>query len=187
MSYLDEQLTEYKKYFAISSNTDDYIIRQMLSVAWTTAEQYIGLKFNEVYNSTFTETEYWIGNGETIFIPEHLPIVEVSELTINNLIVPEYTPSTASGYKVSLTKKWIVLVGYTFNGHCTLKHSYGWQNPPLDLKQAVYELTNAKLKRKLHIGQESVAGIQQEAVRYYPDDIVPQVREVFDRYRVHTL
>lgn len=174
-----ESLAEYKTYFGIEGAFLDNIIQLALESAFTIAERMTGFVLNrKVADATLKG----ITKTNNLIIPEYVPFVKITSVTVNGNEIPASTDYLTKGYYIE--NHCLKFRGYSVpeGSYYEVVCNYGWENFPADLKLAIYRLAAFEIAMSKHIGMKQQSGISQETTTYQ-ETIPPDILDVFQYYR----
>ena len=172
-------LANVKSWLNIQSNTDDALLSRMITSVSTYIQSWLNRSFSV---ASYTDTSN--GNGvSSQLVLRNYPIVSVSSLTINGIIIPFSPDGIKPGYQYD--GKAIYLIGYIFQRgmrNIVVNYSAGYASVPAEIEQAVIELLSLRYRERSRIGENSKS-IGGETVSYNIKDFPEGVKTILNNYK----
>ncbi|MGD8561226.1 MAG: head-tail connector protein [Desulfarculaceae bacterium] len=193
-------LEALKTYLQISSDENDSFIESLIEAVSAHFKAYTGRNLTaRDYSSDPLDQAYdpdnaiLDGSGHADLILPQYPLVSLSTLMIEGTEVDQASAGDNFGWTADRPAGVISLInGFFPRGRQNVRLAYqaGYQTVPADLSQAALEQTATRF-------QESAAGhgrlgisartLADGSISYTQQPLLPQVREVLDRYRNRSL
>lgn len=173
-------LADLKSYLSITSTADDALLSRLLAAASDLVCGQMGRAFGVVAYLK----ERHLGDGGTVLVPDHVPVVGVTELRIGGAVVPEAVNAATDDGWFFLRDLVCVRGPYRFTDGALVEVSYSaGEDAPADIVQAVIELAALKYRERSHVGtaSQTLAG---QSVSFLPSIVPVSVQTVIDSYRL---
>lgn len=144
-------LANVKQYMNITVTTDDSLLTRLV----TEVSQYMQSWLNRTIAST-VYTEKRDGTGGYQMTLREYPIISITSLMIDNIVIPAAADPTQTGYLFD--KERIVLNGYQFTRsfqNIVINYTAGYAATPFELEQVCIDMVSTAYKTKDRIGVSS--------------------------------
>lgn len=163
--------------------TDDDLIQRMITALSQSIEKDLS---RGIKAANYTEVRS--GTGTQIMFVKNPPIISVTSLYINGLLIPPKSTDVTqymNGIGYGISEKYVSLFGYSFNrGLDNIQITYrgGYNSVPSDLEQSCIEAVALAYKELDRIGyvSKSLAG---ETVTFSIQAMSHRAKEIVDRYK----
>lgn len=166
-----------KQYLGIGNPNDDTLLDQLVDAASKFIQTWLNRDFGvQSYIDKLDGT-----NGDSL-MTKNYPIVSITQVKVDETIIPLATSSLDAGYTFNDTR--VSLQGYAFyRGKNNVKISYtAGMAVPADVEQAATELVAHRYREKDRIGMES-KGLAGETITYSQKDMPSDVRTLLNNYK----
>jgi hypothetical protein len=168
-----------KGYLGIANTVDDALLERLVESVSAFVDTWLNRKFD---TETFTDT--FDGTGGQAWVCRNYPLLSVSEVKVNEQIVPSAPDTRESGYRFDRVR--VVLSGnYTFlrgGLNCAVTYQAGYADVPADVQQACIEIIAHRYREKDRIGLNS-KGLAGETISFSRDAMPESARFVLDKYK----
>lgn len=171
-----------KTYAAITGNTMDALLSQLITAASRFAMSYCSRVFmSTTYNKTFNGT-----GGQWLILGQE-PVTAVSSVTVNGVVMPQSTQPHQNGWVFDDVAVYFKGGCYVFERgvqNVTINFTAGYADVasvPQDLQQAIAELVWLKYKRRDTIDVAS-KGLAGETISYIVADMNRFTKSVLNLY-----
>ena len=189
-------LSALKRYLEISSVENDALLESLIEAVSKQFAVYTGRNLTlKTYSPLAADENYdpdnavLDGSGHAELLLPQYPVAEVTSLVLNGAALLPAVPGGTSGWWLDCSAGLVALKNGLFTrgrGNVLAAYSAGFSPVPADLAQAALEQAAMRF-------QESAAGhgrlgvaartLADGSVSYSQKALLPQVREVLDRYR----
>ena len=189
-------LSDLKRYLEISSSDKDALLESLIEAVSKQFAVYTGRNLTlKTYSPLPDDSNYapdnavLDGSGHAELLLPQYPVAEVTSLTLDGAAISQAEPGGTSGFRLDSRAGLVVRVDGLFTrgrGNVLVAYRAGFSPMPADLAQAALEQAAVRF-------QESAAGhgrlgvsartLADGSLSYSQKALLPQVREVLDRYR----
>ena len=189
-------LDNLKRYLEISSSSNDALLESLIEAVSKQFAVYTGRNLTLRSYSPLAESDDYDpdnavldGSGHAELLLPQYPVDQVTGVTLNGAALSPAQPGGASGWWLDHRAGLVVLKDGLFSrggGNVLVAYRAGFSPVPADLAQAALEQAAMRF-------QESSAGhgrlgvaartLADGSLSYSQKALLPQVREVLDRYR----
>lgn len=167
-----------KSYLSITSEADDAVIARLVQACSEYVQSWLSrdLGMHE-YTDIFDGTD-----GNTYMFSAY-PVVNISNLKINNRDIPPAPDQTQSGY-ITLERK-LALRGYYFTRgmmNCSVTYTAGFAEIPRDIEQAAIEMIAIRYRSRDRVGIVS-KGLAGETIVFDQNDMPEFIKTKLYNYR----
>lgn len=155
---------DLKTMLAIQHSDDDALLTRYVAAA---AEWFEGQIGRAIESTTYTDIVD--GSGTSVLVPSQYPVISVTSLTVDGVLVPQSTAYGVDGW--FLSGDVIRFRGTTYRitsgtGNVELEFVAGYAAVPADVTQAVLEMAALMYRERDRVGQQSRSG-QDGSVSFY--------------------
>jgi hypothetical protein len=173
------ELPQVKRWINIASEDDDDLLEVLCDSASGFIQSWLNRDFGEKEYS-----ELRSGNFAPGIIFANTPVVSVTELKVNDRVIPEAINSQSPGYKFT-TSKLVLMLGARFPEgtlNVELKYTSGFAVIPNEVAQATTELVGKKYRERERIGQKTKV-LAGEVVVFEASDLSDELKSVLRSYQ----
>jgi hypothetical protein len=168
----------------LTFGVDDVLLGRLITAVSEFIRSYTQLKFDV---ESYTEYRSGVGWGQSMLVLKNSPIVTVTSLTIDDVVIPALPSNIpdVNGVGFAYTPTHVSLYGYEFTkglDNIVVVYSAGYSSVPYDLAQAAIELACFKFREKDRIGHKSKS-LGGEVVAFITDEMPESVKSALNKYR----
>lgn len=173
-------LDNVKQWLGLNSVTDDALLSRLI----TSVSDYIQAWLNrQIAVTAYTETRD--GNGRDFMLTANFPLVSVTSVVVDGVIIPSSTAYNMPGYYLDSKMQSIRLRQQLFTkgrGNVSLSYTAGYAATPPELEQACIETIALRYRERDRIGHASKS-LQGETVAFTIVDFPKPVMTILNNYK----
>jgi hypothetical protein len=176
-------LADLKAWLPNQGNNDDATLQALISNGSAQILQYLD-RTHILASAIGTLNELYDGNGSDRLLPHLFPIVTVTSVSVDGVVLAQSTTATSVGYLWDTRR--ILLRGLIFSRgvqNVQIAYTAGYPGVPLDLKQAAIETFALAYRQRTHIGEKSNSMSGQVTLAFDMSEIPPRAMAVINQYR----
>jgi hypothetical protein len=173
-------LADVKAYLNIADTLSDALLTSLIGAVSGWVERRIQ---RNILEATYTDTYSGKGIPQTSQMLRNYPIVAVSSLSIDGVILPASPAFGQAGY--GFDEYSVFLTGYYFGkgrNNIVISYTAGYAATPADLNQAVIEVVSLRFRERSRVGEISHHVGSETVVSFVQKDVPADVLTLLQRY-----
>ncbi len=176
-------LADLKAWLPNQGNNDDTALQNLISNGSLQVLQFID-RPHILASVIGSLNETYDGNDSDRLLPHFFPIVSVTAVSVDTVVVPQSTTPNVVGFLFDSRR--VLLRGFRFARgvqNVAISYTAGYSSVPLDLKQAAIEAFALTYRQRTHIGEKSSSMGGQVTLAFDMSEVPPRSMCVFNQYR----
>ena len=188
-------LADLKAWLNIQTSTEDTLLQSLITRG--SLQMLRWMNRDHIVSTSYTENRD--GNDSLFMLPRNFPLISVTSVMVNGIVIPGAADQVSSGYVFDARK--IMLRGgssafcsvgpyssqfqYRFTRgfqNVQLVYQAGYASVPSDLQQAAIEGFGYVYRRRTHIGEDSSSASGQVTINFSKDMLPQSVLWTLEQY-----
>jgi len=188
-------LADLKAWLNIQTSTEDTLLQSLITRG--SLQMLRWMNRDHIVSTSYTENRD--GNDSLFMLPRNFPLISVTSVMVNGIVIPGAADQVSSGYVFDARK--IMLRGgssafysvgpyssqfqYRFTRgfqNVQLVYQAGYVSIPSDLQQAAIEGFGYVYRRRTHIGEDSSSASGQVTINFSKDMLPASVLMTLEQY-----